>query len=300
MGGRVTWVALLLLAACKAELTGDGNGVTADASSSEPDGKVFQDADIDAPVMLGAWGTPSLVIGASDDTIAEDDGTMSSDTLELYFKRNDGGDNNIYVMTRQSTSSPWSMPDPVTAVNTTAAEESPRLSSDNLTMYFGRAGDIYKVTRANVGAAWGDLVAVTPLNTPAPGFEKWGVACTSGYAMVSRDANNGNGQDVYDGTITGGTNNAVTTLNTTSAEQGLLLSSDCMRVYFQSNRDNDQFDIYEASRTSPNAAWSNPTKMVDFNTTTSSEEDAWISPDQRTFLFVSNVNGTKDLFIVTR
>jgi hypothetical protein len=200
-------------------------------------------------------------------------------------------------MTRATPTSAWSAPAAIGVLNSTAQEESPRLSPDDLTLYFGRSGDIYKSTRTAVGQPWGAPTTVPTLNTG--NYEKWADVCSNGYVIVSRDGA-GNGQDLYEGTITGGATTPITAFNTSGAEQGTLLSADCLHVYFQSNRDNNQFDLFEASRTSVTAAWSNPTKMVDFNTTTSSEEDPWVSTDQRVFVFASNANGNKDLYISTR
>src|SRR5436190_12915418 len=113
MGSRRFAAALLLLAACKAELSTD-NDLVADADTSQPDAKVFLDAAIDAPPVLGAWGTATLVPGASDDTLQEDDATLSSNKLELYFKRVDAGDANLYMMTRATaTSTTWTAPAPI-------------------------------------------------------------------------------------------------------------------------------------------------------------------------------------------
>jgi Tol biopolymer transport system component len=182
-------------------------------------------------------------------------------------------------------------------LNTTATEESPRLSQDDLTLYFGREGDIYKTTRTAVGSPWTAPVAVTSLNTAA--YEKWAAVCSNGYAIVSRAVTNA-GQDLFEGNVTSGANTPLTQLNSTSQEQGTFLTSDCLRLYFQSNRDNAQFDIYMASRVTMTSAWSNATKLTDFNTATSSEEDPWISADQRTFVFASNSSGNKDLYISTR
>lgn len=293
VGGRHV-VASLLLCACKAQL-GDG-GASFDVPT--PDAATVAEIDaamIDAPVMLGAWSAAEPVPGASSG-LGEDDCTMSSNKRELYFKRNDSGNNNLYVMTRANPADAWSMPSPLTILNTGGTEESPRLSRDDLTMYFGRDGQIYKSTRANVGSDWGMPTEVTSLNTTA--YEKWADVCDNGYAIVSRDTTN-NGQDLFEGTITGGATTPLDDFNTTSAEQGTLLSADCLRVYFQSNRDG-QFNIYSATRQSLTSAWSNPTALADFNTTQYSEEDPWISADERTFVFASNKNGNKDLFISTR
>ena len=226
----------------------------------------------------------------------EDDATLSSSRLELYFKR-DNGDADLYVMTRATPTSAWGAPVALTVLNSSVDEESPRLSQDDLTLYFGRNGDIYRSTRANAASPWGAATAVTALNTGA--YEKWAAVCSNGYVMLSRSVTN-RGQDLFEGDLTTGANTAVSVLNSTSTEQGTFLSSDCLRVYFQSNRDNGQFNIYLASRVTMNSAWSNASVLADFNSNTFSEEDPWIAVDQRTFVFASNSAGNKDVYISTR
>jgi Tol biopolymer transport system component len=285
--------AILLLVGCKAEL---GGGVVVDGGPGGPDGEVnvAQDAGPDAMVPLGPWSAPVAIPGASS-SASEDDCTLSSNKLELYFKRTDSGDNNLYVMTRASVTDAWSAPSPLTILNSSVAEESPRLSSDDLTLYFGRNGDILRTTRTAIGQPWTAPTAVTGLNTGA--YEKWAAVCDSGYAIVSRNTAN-NGQDLFEGTVAGATT-PLTALNTSSTEQGTFLTADCLRVYFQSNRDG-RFNIYMASRVSETAAWSNPTALTDFNTAQYNEEDPWLSADERVFVYASNRNGNKDLFMATR
>jgi Tol biopolymer transport system component len=285
---------LLLLGACKAELADgptDGGSQPTDGDNSQP-----MDAAVDGQAPLGPWGTPQKVPGA-DSALGEDDVALSSTRLELYFKRSDNDSANLYVMTRATPTSAWGAPTALTVLNSNVDEESPRLTQDDLTMYFGRDGDIYKTTRTAVGQPWGAPTAVGVFNTGA--YEKWAVVCPSGYAMVSRAVNN-RGQDLFEGDITTGANTAVDQLNSTSNEQGTFLSSDCLRVYFQSDRSNNQFDIYMASRVTMTTAWSNATVLSDFNTTGNDEEDPGISADQRTFVFASDASGNKDIYISTR
>jgi hypothetical protein len=297
VGGRSVLGLVVLLGACDAEL---GGGPGGGSTNTQPDGGNPQTdggSGVDAPTMLGPWGTAQKIPGA-DSTLGEDDATLSTSRLELYFKRGDAtGGANLYVMTRLMPTDAWGMPTALTVLNSSVDEESPRLSDDQLTLYFGRGGDIYKSTRTAIGAPWGAAQAVTTLNTAA--YEKWGVACANGYAMVSRGVT-GQGQDLFEGTLAAGTNMAVAQLNSVSAEQGIFLSSDCLKLYFQSNRTNNQFDMYLATRTSATAQWSNPTLLPDFNTAVSSEEDPWVATDQRTFVFASNSSGNKDLYISTR
>ena len=299
MGRRWVAAALLPLCACGAQL-GDG---PADASQNSGDGNQFQtvDAAPDARVMLGAWGTPAKVNGASDAALDEDDVEISANELELYFKKSNGTDQDLWVMTRASTSVPFTGPAAqITILNSTAGEESPRLADGDKTIYFGRGGDIYKATRANVNTQnWSAASPVTTLNT-ANVNEKWAAVCDNGYVIVSR-ANGANAQDLYEGNVATGAPTLLTQLNTTANEQGTYLTKDCLGLYFQSNRDNNQFDIYMSTRTTTTSAWSNPTVIGTFNTTTLNEEDGWISTSQRTFAFANNAtNNQKDIYISTR
>lgn len=288
---------MLPLCACGASL-GDGPG---DASQgNDPDGNnqnMLDDAP-DGRVMLGPWGTAAKIPGA-DTAADEDDVVLSANELELYFKKSNGNDQDLWVMTRTSTTAPFGSATQVANLNSGQGEESPRLADNDLTIYFGRGGDIYKATRANVGTQnWTTPAPVDAFNTGAN--EKWAVVCSNGYAMVSR-ANGTNLQDLYEGNVATTVNTLVTQLNTASNEQGNFLTADCLTLYFQSNRTNDQFDIYMSTRTTTTSAWSNPTAITDFNTATESEEDAWLSPNQRTFAFASNAtNDQKDLYISTR
>src|SRR5262245_52402520 len=88
---------LLGAAACSAEI---GNGRISDATPV--DTGTTADAPIDADNGLGPWGTPLKIPGASG-ALDEDDGTLSPDTLELFFGAQDPADGNrkhLYTMTR--------------------------------------------------------------------------------------------------------------------------------------------------------------------------------------------------------
>jgi Tol biopolymer transport system component len=245
--------------------------------------------------MLGPWGTPSLVPGA-DSTVDEDDCTFNSARTELYFKRNDAGDPNLYLMTRMSPTSAWNSPNPIGVLNSTVQEESPRLTPDDLTLYFGRNGDIYKAQRNTATDPWMAPTPVGPLNTAD--YEKWAAVCSNGYVIVARQTT-ANSTDLFEGTVSGGATMALTQLNSPQADQGAFLSSDCLTLYFQSSRDGN-FNIYKATRNNLNTQWTNPTALTDFNTATYAEEDPWVSTDQRTFIFSSNQAGNKDVYISTR
>jgi hypothetical protein len=291
---------LVLLFACHAHL-GDGPADGNPVDNPRPiDGAV--DA-IDAP--LGAWGTPARIMSASSPTLAEDDCTMSSDTLELYFAIVDATSmtKDLYVATRASKSVDFGpatkLPFNVAAIT----DETPRLSADNLTLYYGsgRAGgagsdDIWFVQRAMVGAAWGAPQNLSEVNSTT--VDKWFMPCplagSKDYLLVS---NRGalTYTTLFEGTLGGGAPTKVAELDAAVAETGTFLTPDCLTLYFAMKN-----DIYMSTRTAIGSPWQTPTVVSDFSTATYVEQDPWESADQRTFIFASNAAGTNDIYMSTR
>ncbi len=299
MGIRLTLSLMATTCACSARL-GDPN-----AHDGQPDAPVtHHDAatNPDAPTVLGAWGTPTSIPGANSTANNEDDLTLNSTGTELIYAVQPaaGGAKDLYVMTRATRNDPWGAPAQISGgLDTTAGnEESPRLSANDLDLYFGRDGDIYKTSRTAVGATWGAATVVAGSGNTAS-YEKWLAVCGTNHFMVSRD-NGLTGQDLFEGTL-GSTGTAVAELNSAKSEISTFLSADCLTVYFASNR-GTQTALYTSTRTSMASAWSAPTPVAAPFDTGTDNEDGWLSTDQRIFAFASVRNGaaTKDLYISTR
>jgi hypothetical protein len=254
----------------------------------------------DAPPGLGPWGTPKLVPGASTTTAIEDDATLSATATEMIFAVVDPAAANtkdLYYMSRPSPTGAWTTPVKL-PFNSTASDETPRLADNDLTLYFAssRTGgvgglDIYKVTRPAIGGAWGTPTLVPGVNSV--GTEKWFMTCpgTNMYLTVT-------GTDIGQG-IMGNAPIPCTELNSTASETGTLVSADCKTIYFASNRSGTN-KLYVATRASIGSAFDPPQPVVDFDGVGGNLEDPWLSPDQRTFVFVSDISGTKDVYISTR
>jgi hypothetical protein len=296
---RSFFVATLVLACgCNAELM-DPPGAVVDA----PPGS--GDAGVDGPgadaFMLGAWGPPAKVTGASSGA-AEDDGTLANGGLELVFAVADPADGNnkdLYIMTRSTTTSAFGLPAKLPFSVTGSSDETPRFSPNGLTLYFasnrGAVGnlDIYRVTRQAVGGAWSQPALVPGVNTTA--LEKWFMPCgTSNDYLVIQ------GGDIAKGTVGGGPPTVVTELSAPNAnETGTFLTGDCLTVYFASVRSGTN-KMYTSHRTSLTTAWQAPATVDDFVMIGGDQEDPWLADDGRTFVFVSNVSGTKDVYISVR
>lgn len=289
--------------ACKAQVA----EVPDAAQLAQPDGAPPVDAPppADAPPMidapLGDFAAPAPVSVASDPTIGEDDCTLSSTQLELYFARAAAGTpKQLYRSTRASTADAWGTPAPIfPSANT---HESPRLSTDDLTIYFGEAGDIMYATRTAVGQPWSTPAPLAQVNTA--NYEKWFAVCSGGYFLVSRQT--GTYQQLYEGQL--GAGNGPGTLSSLSApnesDTSSFLSPDCKTAYWASNRNAALgTQIYTATRTSPTGAWT-AAALASFGPnfgTSSDNEDPWMSPDTRTLYFATQRNGAqKDVYFTTR
>lgn len=261
-------------------------------SNTAPDAPPVDNAAPDAG--LGAWGPAMPVMGAAT-TQSEDDVTLSSSANELIFSLAiSATDKDLYVMKRSSTSAPFGARVELTTLNTVGIEGTPRLSADDLTLYFGRDGAIHKSTRTSKTAAWGAPTAVAGIPTPA----RWYSPCGTTRFMVVVTTTN---SDLYEGTV-GGTPTPVAELNTDKTETSPFLSPDCLTLYFASSR-SGVVKIYKSTRASISGPWSIPELLPSpINDSVGLDEDPWISADQRLFVWASkrNASTTFDLYMSTR
>lgn len=306
MRGCLAFIALLC--ACNARLgqvanndtnqDGGGSSMFQDGGATDPDGTVGPDAP------LGPWGTPAMIANAGPTGASVDDPTMSSDTLDVIYAVQLSGASTkaLYEMTRASASSQWSAAVKRTELDIGTSEESPRLSENNMTIYYGVDGDIYSATRTAIGQAFGTPAKLGAVNTGS--YQKWFAICDNDVAMVSRSNPTTANMDLFEGTLTDGLPTVASELNSTSNEISTFLSKDCLTVYFASNRTAGETQIYTATRMAVGQPWTTPVNApTPFSSSDGTDnEDPWVSTDQRTFLF-AGIRGavtTKQLYISTR
>lgn len=306
-----TWGLLLLLAACEARINGaPGDPAVVDAAAVPGGEDATPDGSPPDALVLGPWSTPAKIPQAAT-TAAEDDPTLSSNTLEMIFSI-DGGANgkDLYYSSRASVTAPWTTAVKLSFNSGTTSDETPRLSADDKTLYFAsaRAGkgnlDIYSVAHPNPdSASWGTPQLLgTTVNSATLG-EKWYMPCGTHYVVGQSTTNNG--FDMLEGTI-GSAGTPITTLNSTQNETGTFLTPDCLTIYFASTRptSTSPTKLYRSTRPSPTATWLSPSLVPDFpiGGSTDNQEDPWMSPDGRTFVFAADPAGTgnKDIYISTR
>jgi Tol biopolymer transport system component len=165
MGVLRTWPCVLLVA-CGARLEGDLPAAEVDGSVAiEPDAAAAAspDAAPDAPAVA-TWSTPKLIGGVNDAAATEDDPTLSGDRLKIVFISNRGGNADLYIGTRAKKSDPFTVT-ALTALNSTAVESSPELSTDGTILHFvTRRSGTNQIFRSTFnGTTWAAPAAVASL-----------------------------------------------------------------------------------------------------------------------------------------
>src|SRR5262245_54208612 len=126
------------------------------------------DATVDAAIDAGtgSWSAPVPVPGV-DSTDVEDDPSFTANRLKMVFTSTRAGGlglEDIYIGTRATTADPFTVA-PLTALNSSAAEQSPEISADGKTLYFTSTRSGANVVYASklAGGAWSPPAAVPEL-----------------------------------------------------------------------------------------------------------------------------------------
>src|SRR5262249_36162472 len=168
---------------CRSDLCVEPGGNEPDAA-----GDALADTAIDAAIDGGpaAWSAPTPVPGV-DSTDVEDDPSFTANRLTMVFTSTRAGGlgmEDLYIGTRATTADPFTVA-PLTALSSTAREQSPEISADGKTLYFtstrSGANVVYKSTLVTGGwsppaavpelaAINGDDVAISPDGLSALGI----------------------------------------------------------------------------------------------------------------------------------
>jgi Tol biopolymer transport system component len=284
------------------------------------------------------WGPP-VNLGCVVNSASADLGPgITKDGLSLYFASNRAdpgasGDLDLYVAQRPSRDAPWgSARNLGPGINSPAIDNVVSLSRDGHWMFFnsnrtpGGLGDvdIWASFRDHVhdDSAWG-----TPFNL-GPGVNSTGFDAGASYFEnedgsapllffnrgLSR-ATQATTTDIYvselqpDGTF--GNARLVSELNSPQADQRPSIRFDGLEIFFFSNRSGSMvdalgspsFDIWVATRDSPNDRWDTPVNLGSAVNTGGAEQNPYISPDGLTLYFASDRPGGcggLDLYMTTR
>jgi Tol biopolymer transport system component len=129
------------------------------------DGNLYVSRRTDA---TSPWSAPALItetMSASD----EDGPNISPDGLTLTFSSNRLGGDDLFMSTRTSPTSAWSMPTVISELKTTSYEQDLSMTADGLFGVFwsDRLGndDLFMTSRASTALPWDPPVPLNELNT---------------------------------------------------------------------------------------------------------------------------------------
>ena len=190
----------------------------------------------------------------------------------------------------------WSAPTLETALNSTASDTGPHLSTDGLTLHFAsfRAGnwEIFSATRAAIGAAWSTPIQETALGLPTSVDDQPFVADDGQTIWFSSNrAGSVGGFDLMAATHNGtgwNTPTFVTELNSTGSESSPTITGDGLEIYFLTtgwgapSAPNNA--IFRATRTSTALPFGTPTLVTELSNA-NTHRDVEISADGLTLTY---------------
>jgi hypothetical protein len=264
------------------------------------DARVDSDARIDAGIRL-EFGAPTKLVTLSDPLTHEDDLTLTSDLLEIYFLSNRAPDglDAIYVATRNAVTDPFGAPQLATALDSTSIEQTAELSSDGLTMYLAssRAGsvggyDVYVTTRSTLTSAWAPPSRIVELSSAANDVGATPRSALELTFTSDRDSATAD-YDIYFATRSATTEPWAIGGRLAELDDGgtelTPFPVGATGLWFVSDRSGNK-DLYFTTGP-PFAA----TPITSINTA-AQEEDPWLSPDGSRLFFASDRDGSWDLY----
>ena len=297
---------MLVLGACRigfdtlAADTGDGGG-GGDGSIVRPDSVEL--GTFSAPMQHTALG----VVGRGDQHP-----TLTADLLEIYFSSNRGCAScyDIFVAKRATVTSPWSTPAELTELTNAAADMTPEISADGLTLWYASerqspagGADIWFTTRADRSQSWAPPMRETALSTA--GYDCDPALSTDGLRMtMTSDGSGSIAADLFVATRATpaspwSTPVPIAELNTPAYESAGSLRDNQRQQFFDRETTPGQYDIYMARREATAMSFDTPSLVSGINSP-QSDLDPWVSQDLRTFFFSSARTGDMEIFEATR
>jgi Tol biopolymer transport system component len=190
---------------------------------------------------------PATLLGALNTPASDNDPTVGSDFLALWFSSARSGNNQLYVARRTSTSEEWGAHALVPGLAGPSQDTHPYYRAAGPELWFtsdrGDAGtDIYVAPLRD--GSFGPVTLVPELNTPAVEAHPQVTEDGLGVLLASNREGGAGGFDLWvasrrSTTEKFGAPTSLAEVNTADDEYGGWISPDGCRVYFSSNRDTD-------------------------------------------------------------
>lgn len=286
------------------------NTTAASTSGKDTEGDTDTDTDTDDPDPidpLAPWG-PAISVDALNTTDNDDDPSLPSDMLEIYFASTRGGFEDIYVARRDSVDAEWGEAAVIASLESLPPSRgNPAVSTSGNTLFFTVTVDgvinLYTATRDSRRAQFADATAIDELNTSADEF----AAAPSGDLLSLVFArNSGDDANLFlatrPSTAAAWSNQGpIDAVNSPSEDATAWTNPEATVLMFASERPTrGPKDLYISTRLDSVDVWTAPVPVESLNTM-ANEEDPWFSPDGRTVFFARSVDGQGlQLFTATR
>ena len=238
---------------------------------------------------------------------------LSADGLSLYFgshRQGVLGEHDLYVTTRQTKTDPWG---PAVnlgpKVNSSYSEWAPRLSANDLSLFFGsnRPGgygnwDVWVARRTTIDDDWGKPVNLGP-NVNGPGDEGPTIISADGLSLFITSWNRPGGYGAFDAWVTtrasikddwGESVNLGPPVNTSASEFCTGLSADELSLFFSAGFFGPARpggagggDLWISTRSAKGKPWSEPVNLGPTINSWADEVHPYISADGSTLYFTS-------------
>ena len=284
------------------------DGSAPDAAA--PDGSAPDASAPDAgPVYAsGPFGPPVEVTELSS-ALEDDDPSLTADMLEIYFKTDRDGDNDVYRATRTSVDDRWSAPSRVDELSSSSNDNTPEVSFDGLTIHLasdrgGGGVEIYRSTRASRSDPWEAPVRVDELSSSLADLAAAMDEARLALVMTRLDAaatdadlfvaNRATVAEPWSAPV------AIDELNTMMHEADAVLDTRGLLLFFtRTAGGTGGRDLVLAERPTVDAAFGAATPLTELNTD-ELEEDPWISPDLSVIYFSRQTSGERNIYRATR
>jgi hypothetical protein len=287
---RTCWLGLVVCAGCSTDHA-VGSDATVDVLRSDTAvvDTIPPRCDVTKP-----FGAPTPL--ASVNTAGEEVGAwLSRDGLRLYFTRSTSGDpymRDIYVATRPSLTDAFMPATPIAELNTTAIEQDPKLTADELTIFFirGLPGDILVATRADIDSPFATPQVVPALSSTDYESAPWTTADGLTLYFCSSRSSGGNNFDLFRTARTSPSASfsapmPLTELLTAAVEATPALRDDSLEIFFATNRDGVPTpsgvpnNIWRAVRPTLAAPFDAPAVVGELSEPVANDGVSWLSAD---------------------
>jgi hypothetical protein len=271
--------------------------------SADGGGGSLDGAGDGAASLVPRFMPPQLVTSLSNPIASDEDPTFTGDLLELFFMSTRNGTRDLWTSRRASADVPWGPPAPVMELSSPAADYSPGITLDGLTIWFATdrdltRGRIWRSARVNRGAFWSPPVPVTELASPSVDVGPV-VDATDTLFYFSSNRPGAFGFDLYFATravarALWSPPIPVPGVNTPSDELDPFVAQGGLVLFFTSTRAG-MGDIFWATRRSTDAPFAPAVPLVDVNSPFF-DSDASLSLDLGYMMFSSTRSGNSEIY----